>query len=127
MIVAGIGCRKGVSAAQIVEAVSAALSAHNLVPGDLDALATADMKRGEAAIAEAAHRFGVLLFLVTGPELRSIEERLLTRSFASWQASGSSSVSEASALAAVGRDAALLAPRLKIGPVTCAVARGNGR
>ncbi|RUW67014.1 cobalamin biosynthesis protein, partial [Mesorhizobium sp. M1E.F.Ca.ET.063.01.1.1] len=39
---------------------------------------------------------------------------------------GTPSVSEASALAAAGKDAKLLGPRTVLGPVTCAIALGGG-
>jgi cobalt-precorrin 5A hydrolase len=50
MIVAGIGSRKGVSVAQVIAAVEAALDMHGLAVGALSALATTAFKREEEAI-----------------------------------------------------------------------------
>ena len=41
MIVAGIGSRKGVAAADVLAAIDAALAAHGLTRGQIDRLATA--------------------------------------------------------------------------------------
>ena len=60
MMVAGIGCRKGVAAAEVLAAVEAALAANGLDPAALSALATTAFKRDEEGIAAAARRLGRL-------------------------------------------------------------------
>lgn len=119
MTVAGIGCRRGVDAAEVIAAVAAARAAHAVA--GLEALAT--VKRGEPALAEAARRLGLPL-LVVAPESDpgADDPRLLTRSAASRAATGTGSASEAAALAAAGPGARLLGPRLAVGRVTCAIA-----
>jgi cobalt-precorrin 5A hydrolase len=51
---------------------------------------------------------------------------LLSHSDLSQAQAGTPSVSEASALAAAGKDAKLLGSRTVVGPVTCAIALGGG-
>ncbi|MBP7241027.1 MAG: cobalamin biosynthesis protein [Amaricoccus sp.] len=114
MMVAGIGCRRGVDAAEVIAAVAAARAAHAAIA--LDTLAT--LKRDEPALAEAALRLGLPLLVVAPVD----DARLLTRSDASRAATGAGSASEAAALAAAGAGARLLGPRLAVGRVTCAIA-----
>ena len=112
--VAGVGCRRGVSAEAVIAAVEAARGGRGL-----DALAAVPAKRGEPALAEAARRLGVPL--VVGA-VADADPRLLSRSEASRAATGSASASEAAALAAAGPSARLVGPRLAVGAVTCAIA-----
>ena len=117
--VAGIGCRRGATAEEVLAAVAAARAAHGRAR--LDALATLGAKRGEAGIAEAAARLGLpLLIAEPGGTVEG-----LTRSAASLAATGTPSASEAAALTAAGPGARLLGPRLVLGPVTCAIAEGG--
>ena len=119
--IAGIGCRRGVTAAEVLAAIAAAREACDV--GAIDGLATVSAKCGEPAIAEAARRLGVPLLVVEPVE----DALLLTASPASRAASGSGSASEAAALAAAGAGARLLGPRLAVGRVTCAIATGECR
>lgn len=123
MIVAGIGSRTGVSAAQVIAAVDAALQAHGLERARLAMLATARMKQDEAGIIAASGTMGLPLVLVDDGVLVGMET--LTRSQASMTAAGTPSVSEAAALAAAGEGARLAGPRTALGPVTCAIAFGD--
>lgn len=123
MIVAGIGSRTGVSAAQVIAAVDAALQAHGLERARLAMLATARMKQDEAGIIAASGTMGLPLVLVDDGVLAGMET--LTRSQASMAAAGAPSVSEAAALAAAGEGARLAGPRTALGPVTCAIAFGD--
>jgi cobalt-precorrin 5A hydrolase len=66
MIVAGIGCRKGVSVAQVIAAVEAALETHGLAMGALSALATTTFKRDEEAIFAAGRELGLTVVVVEG-------------------------------------------------------------
>lgn len=119
MIVAGIGCRKGVDTAGVLAALDAALHSHELDRSALSALATTSFKRNEAAIFAAAERLGLEVIVVEGADE---SDETLTRSDISHAVAGSSSVSESTALAAAGKDARLLGPRLITGAVTCAIA-----
>ena len=107
--VAGIGCRQGVSADEVLAAMAAA--------GGADVMAVVRAKAGEPGVVEAAARSGVPLRAVDVGEDRSV-----TRSAASLAAMGVGSASEAAALAVAGPEGRLLGPRVVVGRVTCAVA-----
>jgi len=125
MIVAGIGCRKGVSAEAVLAAIDGVLSHHSLAASKLDALATVPLKGDEAGIRAAAERMGLGLVVPTDEALRAVEADTLSFSDASIAVAGTASASEAAALAAAGHGARLLGPRVAIGPVTCAIAVGD--
>ncbi len=122
MIVAGIGCRKGVDEGQVLAAVEVALAAHGLSAAALSALATAHFKHAEEAIAATGKALKLPLLLVDDAALRAVSLRALTRSGPSLALAGTPSVSETAALAAAGQHATLLGPRVAVGPVTCAIA-----
>lgn len=116
--VAGIGCRRGAGAAEILAAVRAANG-----EGALDALATVPAKAGEPGLAEAARSLGLPLMIgATAPD----DDRIHTASPASLAATNLPSVCESAALAAVGGDGRLIGSRLVLGRVTCAVAVSGG-
>ena len=99
MIVAGIGCRKGASAAEIGAAISAALSRAGLGSDALDLVAAPAMKSGEAGIAAAATDLGVPLVLVPQTDLEAAGARTQTRSARVIALMGVPSAAEAAALA----------------------------
>ena len=123
MIIGGIGCRKGVSAAAISAAIENACAQAGLAANRIGALATAAIKEHEPGIAEAAAALGVPLILVSEPDLRAAGARVTTRSARVMELTGVPSVAEAAALAAGGPAASLLAARIAVGPVTCALAQ----
>jgi cobalt-precorrin 5A hydrolase len=122
MIVAGIGSRKGVAVNDVLAAIDAALAAHGLSRGEIDRLATAELKRDEPALSEAVAAIGLELTIVDNEALQAASPRTLTHSDLSLALSGAPSVSEAAALAAAGPASRLLGPRLVLGSVTCALA-----
>ncbi|MCG6115606.1 MAG: cobalamin biosynthesis protein [Mesorhizobium sp.] len=122
MIVAGVGCKSGVSTESVVEAIEAALAAVGMEPAALAALATVPEKAREAAIADAAHRLDVGLVVADETALAEAAQRCMTDSARSFEATGTPSAAEAAALAAAGPQSWLLGPRLVLGPVTCALA-----
>ncbi len=122
MIVVGIGCRSGVTADEVHVAIRAALAAHAVEPGDVEALAVPEQKSGEAGIHAAAGALGVIVVIIGRPALEAAASRTLTSSMRSLAATGAPSASEAAALAAIGPAGALLGPRVATGSVTCALA-----
>jgi cobalt-precorrin 5A hydrolase len=72
MIVAGIGCRKGVSVAEVIAAVETALDTHGLAMGALSALATTAFKREEEAIFAAGRELGLPVVVVEDEVLASM-------------------------------------------------------
>jgi cobalt-precorrin 5A hydrolase len=122
MMVAGVGCRRGASAAEIETVIAAALTRAGLARGALDVIATAAAKSEEPGIAAAAAALGVRLVLVPQDDLKTADSRAATHSPRVRSLMGVSSVAEAAALAAGGPDARLVVPRIAIGPATCALA-----
>ena len=125
MIVAGIGCRKGTSAAAISAAIADALARAGL--DTLDLVAAPESKGGEHGIAAAAAALGVPLVLVAKAELEAAGAHTQTRSERVLALIGVPSVAEAAALAAGGPAARLILPRITVGVATCALAVGGER
>ena len=126
MIVAGVGCRKGTAAAQIEAAIAAALARAGLGIAAVRAVATSAAKADEPGIAAAASSIGVPLVLVAQDDLAAAGARAATRSERVLALTGVPSVAEAAALAAGGPAARLIAPRIAVGPATCALADSGG-
>lgn len=118
-LVVGIGCRRGVSTDDVVEAVDAALSRLGFDVSRVRTLATASPKAREAGILDAATRLGLPLLVVHDLEIRS--RRRVRRTAASRHV-GLPSVSQSSALAA-GRRTKCLLNGFRRGPVMVAVAQ----
>lgn len=122
MIVAGFGCRKGVSADEVAAAFALALDRAGLRPGVIAAFAAPAAKGGEAALKIAADRHGLPLILVPEAALAAAADRTLTRSERVVALLGVPSAAETAALAAAGPGARLMGPRSSAGNVTCALA-----
>jgi cobalt-precorrin 5A hydrolase len=122
VIVAGIGCRKGASAAQIDAAIETALERAGRPLARVDLMATSASKRKEEGIAAAASARGLRLILVAQADLEIAAARGATWSRRVLALAGVPSVAEAAALAAGGPKARLILPRIVVGPVTCALA-----
>jgi cobalt-precorrin 5A hydrolase len=122
MIVAGVGCRKGVRAADIEAAIMAAFDRAGVATSHLRVIATSAAKGGEPGIAAAASAIGVPLVLIEPGDLAAAGIRATTRSERVMALAGVPSVAEAAALAAGGPDARLIVPRIAVGPATCALA-----
>jgi cobalt-precorrin 5A hydrolase len=126
MIVAGVGCRKGTAGAEIEAAIAAALARAGLGIAAVRVVATSAVKSGEPGIAAAAASIGVPLVFVAQDELAAAGARAATRSERVLAHTGVPSVAEAAALAAGGPAARLIAPRIAVGPATCALADSGG-
>ncbi len=122
MIVAGIGTRKGVDAAEVVALIERALAEAHIEATSLSAIATAAGKADEPGIIAAATQLGLQL-LPMSTEAMQAGEGGITDSSCSARLFGVSSVSEASALAAAGQGSSLILPRIKSASATCALAK----
>ena len=142
LMVAGIGCRTGVSGEQVEAAIAAALAALHGRAGDaagravhdsaaaLAAIATPAAKAGEPGIQAAAAARGLPILAISQPDLEAANPATVTRSAQSMAAMNVHSVAEAAALAGAATTAQLptnptprlLQPRIAVGPVTCALA-----
>jgi cobalt-precorrin 5A hydrolase len=127
MIVAGVGCRLGVSADEIEKVVRLALGVFQLPVERLDALATESEKATEPAFAEVARRLSAKLMACTLEDLDKVAGQVLTPSKLVLEAKGVPSIAEASALVIAGRNARLLGTRVATAQATCAIAVGEGR
>jgi len=119
VIVAGIGCRLGCPAGEIVALVERACAQAGLRP---DLLAAPDSKLGDAGLRDAAARLSVPLHLVASDALASVQTSCATFSARVARHAGIASVAEAAALVAAGPGSRLLLPRIASGRATCALA-----
>jgi cobalt-precorrin 5A hydrolase len=127
MIVAGVGCRRGVSADELEEVVRLALGLFQLPAERLDALATEAEKATEPAFAEVSRRLSIRLMACTVEDLDRVAGQVLTPSKLVLESKGVPSIAEASALVIAGRNARLLGTRVATARATCAIAIGDGR
>jgi cobalt-precorrin 5A hydrolase len=149
LMVAGIGCRAGVSGEQVLAAIAAAMetlrATHAAQCPTLTAVATPASKAIEPGIRAAATACVVPLLAIAQSDLEAANAATVTRSARSMAAMNVHSVAEAAAVAGAiamaesmyathaaakpegtRADAAatprLLLPRISVGPVTCALA-----
>lgn len=120
-VIAGVGCRRGTAAAVIAAAVREALDRANVDVGSVRLLASADVKREEPGLREAAAELGLPLRFIASGEIRS-SPRAFTRSAFVERNVGLPAVAEPAALLA-GRRTQLLLPKTIIQGVTVALAR----
>jgi cobalt-precorrin 5A hydrolase len=120
-VIVGIGCRKGVKAPEIIEAVDAALRKAGLARDDIRLIASADIKRNEEGLLAAAQLLGIPLRFISSEEIRS-SGRKFTRSAFVEKKVNLPAVAEPDAILA-GRRARLILPKMTSGPVTVALAR----
>jgi cobalt-precorrin 5A hydrolase len=123
MIVAGVGCRKGVQPGEVKAVILAALEQAGIAAAELGLIATIDTKNREKGIEVAASVLRVPLVLVTQADLVAASMRAPTLSERVRALVGTPSVAEAAALVAGGPEAELIAARIVVGPATCALAR----
>ena len=118
MIVAGFGFRSSAT----VDSFTSALSETGV--NALDAIATAEDKSKNPAFIDFAKTIGAQIVSIDASTLTHIETQ--TQSQASQTHRDTGSVAEAAALAALGKDAKLLAPRSISNDrmATCAIAQG---
>jgi cobalt-precorrin 5A hydrolase len=121
-IVAGLGCRKGTSADDLLSALDAACIEAKITRADVAALATGEIKRTEPGMVELAARLSLTLHIVGDKDLQAAEPRIRTISRLSLAATQSSSLSEAAALATAGETSEIIVPRIVSHGATCALA-----
>lgn len=124
-LVVGVGASRGAEAAEAAELLTAALAAAGSSALAIRVLATADIKREEAALQALAAQLGVGLECWTAAELAQVS--VPHPSEAVRAAVGTPSVAEAAALLSAGPGAVLVAPKHIGRTVTLAVARQRPR
>jgi len=119
VVVAGVGCRKGAPAADILALIRRALAMKSVSPLSLTALASIEAKRHEPGLAEAARELKAELVFYPPEQLAAMN--VPNPSAMALKHMGVTSVCEAAALLASGSDKLLL-PKTKTGTVTVALA-----
>lgn len=122
-VIVGVGCRKGIAADHIETSIRAALETAGASLDDVRLLATADVKRREPGLLEAAGRLNVPLRVISSEEIRRCERSFVRSSFVQEKV-GLPAVAEPAALLAARRTQLLL-PRQTYNGVTIALAREN--
>ncbi len=122
-IIAGVGCRKGIEAKQIISAVEAAVAAAEVAVEDIRLLASADVKRNEPGLLEAARRMNIPLRFIASDTIRNSTRQFAKSEFVKEKV-GLPAVAEPAALLA-GRRTQLLLPRQTYGGITVALAKEN--
>lgn len=127
--IAGLGCRRGCSTAELRQLLEDSLRNRGLASTDLHALASLDGKRAEPGLRTLAAQLGLPLHGVTVERLQDYEPRLTSLSEAARRATGCAGVAEASALAVAealgGRDSELLIAKQRSANATFALARAR--
>ncbi len=116
--VVGVGCRKGVPAADVAEALREALREAGVAPGEVLVYATTAKKRGETGLLSAVEEMGGNLVFLDDETLNAEEAPSPSRA----SLIGLAGVAEPSALAASKRKELVLAKQT-YGSVTVAIAR----
>jgi cobalt-precorrin 5A hydrolase len=120
-VIVGIGCRKGVKAPAIIDAVEAALRKAGVARDEVRLLASADIKRNEEGLLAAAQLLGIPLRFIRSEEIRSSGRQFAHSAFVEKKVN-LPAVAEPAALLA-GRRTRLILPKMTSGPVTVALAR----
>ncbi len=118
-LVAGIGCRRGVTTDEILHALDHVFATHGLAPASLTALASVDIKADEAGLLEAAQALNLPLTFLDRAELAHVD--VPNPSATVREKIGVDSVCEAAALTKA-RSTRLIVAKTIVGPVTVAVA-----
>jgi cobalt-precorrin 5A hydrolase len=119
-IVVGVGCRRGASAEEIVHAIKRALHQLEMKPEDVRVIASVELKKNEAGLADAAEQLGIPLQFFRPEEIAEVDAEY-TRSALVKEKIGVEGVCEPCALLA-GMRASIILPKTVIGPVTVAIA-----
>ena len=120
-VIVGIGCRKGVKAPAIIEAVDAALRKAGVGRDEVRLLASADIKKNEEGLLAAAQLLGIPLRFIRSEEIRSSTRKFARSAFVEKKVN-LPAVAEPAAILA-GRRTRLILPKMTSGPVTVALAR----
>ena len=121
----GIGCERGIEAAELIRLVSETLAANDLSPLSLAGAFSIDLKMNEAAVHGLAAHFEIPARFFDLTALRTQEPRLANPSSVVRAAIGVAGVAEAAALSAAGEEGVLIIEKHKSRRATCAVARAG--
>lgn len=125
-LIVGIGCRKGVSADEITSGIKAALKQVQKSIFSVKCLASADIKRSEPGLQEAARLLSVSCVYYKAEDLNTFTEANSTikTSITAWQKRGVKAVCEPAAMM-TGNKSKLILPKTIFSKVTIAIAEEN--
>jgi cobalt-precorrin 5A hydrolase len=119
LLAIGIGCKSGVCAEAVINLVGEAC---RKIEGEPNSLYTAEEKRAEPAVREAAAYLGLPLIYLSRDSLKAEAGRAATTSQRVLALFGVPSIAETAALAGAGPGSKLLLTRISANGVTCAIA-----
>ena len=124
-VIIGVGCRKGTGQDEIKRAVARALNESGIRADEVRLAVSVDIKREEKGMIDAFDGLGIPLLFISSESIRNFTGYKNVSEAAQRQL-GLPGVSEPCALLG-GRDTVLIQERMKIGPVTIALAREDAR
>lgn len=119
VLAAGVGCRRGAGAAEVMACLQAACRRAGAHPAALAALGSVALKADEAGLLEAAQELGLRVRFFSSEELAAV--RVPTPSARVARAAGTPSVAEAAALL-LANNTELVCEKTIAGPATAALA-----
>jgi cobalt-precorrin 5A hydrolase / precorrin-3B C17-methyltransferase len=122
----GVGCERGTDPQELLNLVEEALRAEGLSKKAFACVCSIDLKGDELAVIQLAKTLNVPLRLFDATTLEEETPRVANPSDYVFDTVGCHSVSEASALAAAGKNSALIVPKSKSQRATCAIAQAPG-
>lgn len=117
----GVGCERGCTAAELAGLVDKTLADAGLAKDSIACVASIDVKSDEAAVLDLAQSLSVPARFFSAADLDAEASRLKNPSDVVKAEVGCPGVSEGAALAAVGKDGALLVEKHKSKRATCAI------
>jgi cobalt-precorrin 5A hydrolase len=119
-LIVGVGCRRGISRDEILEAVEKVFINFNLAVESIKLIASIDLKADEVGIIETAKHLGVSFITFSAEELNDLEDKFTESQFVK-KITGVGGVCEPAAKKASGMGK-IIVPKQVVGKVTVAVA-----
>ena len=123
VLAVGVGCERGAEPDEVVGLVRDTLAGAGLAEGAVAGIFSIDLKADEAAVHAVAGALGVPARFFDAATLEAERDRLANPSDLVFREVGCHGVAEGAALAAVGREGALLVAKTKSRRATCAIAK----
>jgi cobalt-precorrin 5A hydrolase len=109
-LIAGIGCRRGVSAAALRRALEEVFAVYRLSPFRLRSIASIDIKKDEPGLLELAEILGIPLLLYSAEELNAAVGEFSSSDFVR-DITGTDNVCERAATLGAGRKGRIIVPK----------------
>ena len=119
-LIAGVGCRRGVSAAALREALEKVFNDYRLSMLRLRSIASIDIKKDEPGLLELAETLGVPLHLYSAEELNAVPGDFSGSAFVR-DVTGADNVCERAAVLATGGKGRVIVPKQLMEGITIAV------